>query len=81
MSQSDVVVEVEQTKEANENPEKPNILTRFKNFYIRNFLPIGIVLSIIIGIFLPQPAVYLSERIPVVKICIICLFFTIGCAS
>lgn len=78
MSQSDVVVEVDQAKEASENPQKPNILTRFKNFYIRNFLPIGIVLSIIIGILLPQPAVYLSQRIPAVKICIIGLFFTIG---
>jgi amino acid transporter len=32
----------------------------------------------IIGIFLPQPAVFLSERMPVVMICIIILFFTIG---
>ena len=78
MSQPNVVVEVDETKEANGNPAKPNILTRFKNFYIRNFLPIGIVLSIIIGILLPQPAVYLSQRIPVAKICIIALFFVIG---
>ena len=29
------------------------------------------------GISLPQPAIYLSERIPVVKICIIVLYFTL----
>lgn len=78
MSQPNVVVEVDETKEANGNPAKPNIITRLKNFCIRNFLPIGIVLSIIIGILLPQPAVYLSQRVPVVKVCIIVLFFVIG---
>ena len=53
-------------------------LTRLKNFCMRNYLPIETIFSIIIGIFLPQPAVYLSQRIPVAKICIIVLFFTIG---
>jgi predicted Na+-dependent transporter len=78
MAQSDVVVEVVQAKEADEDFEKPSILTSFKNFCMRNYLAIGIILSIIIGIFLPQPAVYLSQRMPVAKICIIVLFLTIG---
>ena len=78
MAQSEVIVNVEQAKEACEESEKPSFLAKLKNFCMRQFMPIGIIISIIVGIFLPQPAVYLSERIPVVKICIIVLFFTIG---
>ena len=79
MAQSDVVVEVEQAKEADENVEEhASILTRLKNFCMKNFLPMGILFAVIIGIFLPQPAVYVSKRIPVTKICIIVLFFTVG---
>ena len=78
MAQSDVVVEVVQAEEADEDFDKPSILTSFKNFCMRNYIAIGIILSIIIGIFLPQPAVYLSQRMPVAKICIIVLFLTIG---
>ena len=79
MAQSDVVVEVEQAKEADENVEEhASILTRLKNFYMKNFLQMGILFAVIIGIFLPQPAVYISKRIPVTKICIIVVFFTVG---
>ncbi|CAB4040487.1 Hypothetical predicted protein [Paramuricea clavata] len=78
MAQSDVVVEVVQAEEADEDFKKTSILTSFKNFCMRNYLAIGIILSIIIGIFLPQPAIYLSQRMPVAKICIIVLFLTIG---
>ena len=79
MAQSDVVVEVEQAKEADENvEEQASILTRLKNFYMKNFLPMGILFGVIIGILLPQPAVYVSKRIPVTKICIIVVFFTVG---
>ncbi|CAB4017665.1 Hypothetical predicted protein [Paramuricea clavata] len=78
MAQFDVVVEVVQAKEADEDFEKPSISTRFKNFCLRNMLSIGTIFSVIIGIFLPQPAVYLSQRMPVANICIIVLFFTIG---
>ncbi len=79
MAQSDVVVEVEQAKEADENvEEQASILTQLKNFCMKNFLPMGILFGVIIGIFLPQPAVYVSKRIPVTKICIIVLFFTVG---
>ena len=78
MVQSDVVVEVVQANEAHEDFKKPSILTSFKNFCMRNYLAIGIILSIIIGIFLPQPAVYLSQRMPVAQNCIIVLFLTIG---
>jgi hypothetical protein len=78
MAQSDVVVEVVQAKEADEDFEKPSILTSYKNFCMRHMLPIGTIFSVIIGILLPQPAVYLSQRLPVAKICIIVLFLTIG---
>jgi predicted Na+-dependent transporter len=79
MAQSDVVVEVEQAKEADENvEEQASILTQLKNFCMKNFLPMGILFGVIIGILLPQPAVYVSKRIPVTKICIIVLFFTVG---
>lgn len=74
-SQADVAVEV---TEKEESEEKLSIFVRFRNFYMRNFLPNGIVLSIIVGMLLPQPAVFVSQRIPIVKICIIVLFFTIG---
>ena len=78
MAQSDVVIQVEERKEANEISTKLSILTRLKNFVLRNFLPIGTMISVIFGIFFPQPAVYLSREIPSVKICIIALFFIIG---
>ena len=69
MAQSDVVIQVEERKEANEISTKLSILTRLKNFVLRNFLPIGTMISVIFGIFFPQPAVYLSQEIPSVKIC------------
>lgn len=78
MAQSDVVIPVEEGKEVSEISDKLSILTRLKNFFLRNFLPIGTVIAVIFGIFLPQPAVYLSQRIPVVKTSIVALFFTIG---
>ena len=80
MAYSDVVIPVEEGKEADVISGKqsgPTFRT-LKNFLLRNFLPIGTVISIIFGIFLPQPAVYLSKKIPVIKISIIALFFTIG---
>ena len=77
-SKTTVAVEVEPVEEAAKNVERLSVLLILKNFCLRNFLPIGIIFSVIIGIFLPQPAVFLSEKIPVVQICIIVLFFTIG---
>ena len=78
MTQSDVIISVEQEKEADEISGKLSTSTRFRNFILRNFLPIGTMISVIFGLFLPQPAVYLSQEIPAVKICIIALFSTIG---
>ena len=78
MTQPDEIISVEQEKEANEICGKLSTSTRFRNFFLRNFLPIGTMISVIFGLFLPQPAVYLSQEIPVVKICIIALFSTIG---
>ena len=75
--QSDVT-SMEQEKEANEISGKLSISTRFRNFFLRNFLPIGTMISVIFGLFLRQPAVYLSQEIPAVKICVIALFSTIG---
>ena len=53
MAQSDVVIQVEERKEANEISTKLSILTRLKNFVLRNFLPIGTMISVIFGIFFP----------------------------
>ena len=78
MTQSDVIISVEQEKEADEISGKLSTSTRFRNFFLRNFLPVGTMISVIFGLFLPQPAVYLSQEIPAVKICIIALFSTIG---
>ena len=77
-SKTTVAVEVKPVEEAAKNVERLSVLIILKNFCLRNFLPIGIIFSVVIGIFLPQPAVFLSEKIPVVQICIIGLFFTIG---
>ena len=78
-SKTTVAVKIEPAvEEAAENVERCRVLITLKNFCLRNFLPIGIIFSVIIGIFLPQLAVFLSERMPVVQICIIVLFFTIG---
>jgi hypothetical protein len=71
-----VAVEVEPAEEAGENVEKFSVWSSLKNFCLKNFLAIGMVLSVII--FLPQPAVFLNERMPVIRICIIILNFIIG---
>lgn len=78
MAHSDVVIPVEEGKEADVISGKQSTFRTLKNFLLRNFLPIGTVICIIFGIFLPQPAVYLSKRIPVIKISVIALFFTVG---
>ena len=69
----------------NENVEKEksgeqklSIFLRIKVLLLRHLLPLGIVLSVIFGIALPQPAVYLNEKIPLGTICVVCLFTTIG---
>ena len=72
-------MDVEKAQEANENVvEKENCLTKLRNFALRQFLPIGTIFSIILGIFVPQPAAYLNERIPMSKICVITIFFSTG---
>ena len=47
-------------------------------FISKHFLPIGTLLIIPLGIIFPSPAVYLQGKLPVVKICIVTLFFVIG---
>ena len=76
MAQSIVVVQVVQVKWADD--KLASILIRIKNFCLQNILPIGTIFAVIFGICLPQPAVYVSQRIPISKICIIVVFLTIG---
>ena len=74
-----ICLDVEVATEENQNiKEKETYLTKFKNFVIKQILPIGTIFSITFGLFLPQPAVYLSERIPVSQICVMVLFFCLG---
>ena len=47
-------------------------------FLSKHFLPIGTLLIIPLGIILPSPAVYLQSKLPVIKMCIVTLFFVIG---
>ena len=47
-------------------------------FISKHFLPIGTLLIIPVGIIFPTPAVYLQGKLPVVKMCIVTLFFVIG---
>ena len=47
-------------------------------FISKHFLPIGTLLIIPLGIIFPTPAVYLQGKLPVVKMCIVTLFFVIG---
>ena len=47
-------------------------------FISKHFLPIGTLFIIPLGIIFPAPAVYLEGKLPVVKICILTLFFVIG---
>ena len=48
------------------------------DFVSKHFLPIGTIFIILFGILFPAPAVYLQAKLPVVKVCIITLFFIIG---
>ena len=67
------------TEEESKNvKEKHLFLTQLKGFVMRQLLPIGTLFSIIFGILIPQPAMYVSERIPIVQICVMVLFFFIG---
>ncbi|XP_028401739.1 probable sodium/metabolite cotransporter BASS4, chloroplastic [Dendronephthya gigantea] len=47
-------------------------------FISKHFLPIGTIFIILFGILFPAPAVYVQAKVPVVKMCIITLFFIIG---
>ena len=47
-------------------------------FLSKHFLPIGILFIIPLGIILPAPAVHLQRKLPVIKMCIVTLFFVIG---
>ena len=47
-------------------------------FISKHFLPIGTLLIITLGIIFPSPAVYLQGKLPIVKMCIVTLFFVIG---
>ena len=47
-------------------------------FLFKHFLPIGTLFIIPLGIILPGPAVYLQRKLPVIKMCIVTLFFVIG---
>ena len=76
MARSNVVVQVVQVKGADNKHAR--VLVHIKNFCLRNILPIGTIFAVIFGICLPQPAIYVSQRIPVSKICIIVVFLTIG---
>ena len=72
-------VDVEVAKEEHENvKEKTTSLNKFMGFVNRQLLPIGTVFSIILGIFVPHPGVYLSERMPIAQICAMVLFFCVG---
>ena len=66
-------------KEENEHVEEnETFVNKLGKFVMSQSLPIGTMFSIILGIFVPRPAVYLSERIPIVQVCIMVLFFCIG---
>ena len=47
-------------------------------FISKHFLPIGTIFIIIIGILVPDPAVYFNGKLPVVQMCILTIFFVIG---
>ena len=47
-------------------------------FFSTHFLPIGTLFVIIFGIIFPAPAVYMNEKLPVVQMCIVTLFFVVG---
>jgi hypothetical protein len=72
-------LDVEVAKEENEHVEEnETFVNKLGKFVMSQSLPIGTMFSIILGIFVPRPAVYLSERIPIVQVCIMALFFCIG---
>lgn len=74
-----VTLEVDSAEKTNENAEETERTSaKIRSFIMRQFLPIGILFSIPVGIFFPQPAVCLKQRIPVVKICVIVVYFSIG---
>ena len=78
-NQDSVGVSINENVEKEKSGEqKLSIFLRIKILLLRHLLPLGIVLSVIFGIALPQPAVYLNEKIPLGTICVVCLFTTIG---
>lgn len=68
----------EKRKDEDVDKSKPSLAIKLKNFVLSNLLSIGIVLSIMLGTFVPQPAEYLNERIHLAKVCLILIMFSVG---
>lgn len=68
----------EERKNKHVGKKELSLLFRLKKVVLRQFLSIGIVLSIILGTFVPQPAVYLNKWIHLAKVCLLVMMFTIG---
>ena len=44
----------------------------------RHFLPLGTIFVVLFDIFVPQPAVYLGQKLPLIKILIVAIFLMFG---
>ena len=57
-----------------ETEQKTNTLKTIGNVVSRHFFPLGSVFVILLGIFVPQPAMHLGKNLPLIKICIVAIF-------
>ena len=78
MSSCEIDIEEREEKSDRNETEKKNVLNSIGNIVSRHFFPLGTVFVILFGIFVPQPAVYLGKKVPLIKICIVAMFLMFG---
>ena len=67
------IKEREEKSDRNETEKKTN-----GNIVSRHFFPLGTVFVMLFVIFVPQPAVYLGKKLPLIKILIVANYLMFG---
>ena len=78
MSSCEIDIKEREEKSDRNETEKKNVLNSIGNIVSRHFFPLGTVFVILFGIFIPQPAVYLGKKLPLIKILIVAIFLMFG---
>ena len=78
MSSCEIDIKEREEKSDRNETEKKNVLNSIGNIISRHFFPLGTVFVILFGVFIPQPAVYLGKKLPLIKILIVAILLMFG---